>query len=890
MKHPIIGQVLLSQVIERLHPVKPKGANYISKCVSGLHSDTRPSLVVNDARMSFKCFSCGWSGDAIDYIMKTQDVKFERAIAILEGDDRLIVPENETKELLKKREKKSFEVLPIANEVEYKPSYFHNEYGMPKVRYAYRNIFNKLIAYTCRFEHVDGSKDVLPYTFGVFENGNYAWQYAGFPNPRPIYGMQYIGAYPDATIIVVEGEKCADYGNSKIHHSDHRGKYVFVSWIGGSNAVPKTDFGILADKNVIHWSDNDKAGFDATKRISGLIGGRFIHIPEDKPEKWDVADFDCTADELVDFIVNNTQPKQQRWKADVEAEKASLPPMLPEIKDKPKYYDRLGEYYFRVLGYSKNEKNQLTFWFYSFESKLVISFNAPSLTKTNLMTLAPIQWWERRFPGHGNSKFDTDQAVQSIINACNDAGIFNEEDKIRGRGAWRDGNDVVLHVGNGLIVNNNMPISLNEYATDHIYEINKTIKYGGADPLTNEDSAKFMELMRWFAWDRNTTPLTFAGWLVIAPFCGVLDSRPNGWLTSTSHGGKSWIQDNVIKMVLGNVAINVNSETTAAGIRQFLQSDARPVLFDESEVKDDKSRARIGEILFMLRGAFQKGGAPIIKGSTEGRAKAYEMKTMAMFSSISVYLPDKADQRRCLIFNLKYDANKRGEAFEQFKERYFSVVTPEYIKALQARTIKMLPVIIHNTNVFKLAINKIAKDIEIGDLLGGLIAAAYSLLSDDLITIDEAIEYLRNYDWSHEIEQKGVKDEVIMLDELMSMQIKVDHVHTYTIGEMIVFEYDPRILSESVGGAIESAILRKEIKRILGNHGIKYVDGKGVCFANGNPALRRLMNRSQWVHNIEGLMMRLPGAEKDDPRVYQTGLKSHRGIRIPIELIVESVG
>lgn len=888
MKHLIIGKILLSQVVEKLTPLKPKGRYLIGICQNPAHNDKRASMTVSDSQMRFKCFACGFGGDAIDFVMKTQDVDFNRAVAILEGDDRLIIPEAEYDEIMKKRNKKSFEVLPIADPT-HKPSYFHNDYGMPKVKYAYKNLFDQLIAYTCRFEHADGTKDILPYTFGVFDNGTHAWQYSGFPTPRPIYGMQFIGAFPDATVIVVEGEKCADFGNTKIHNSDHRGKYVFVSWIGGSNAVKQTDFGVLADKNIIHWSDNDKPGFDATKMIANIVGGRFIHIPSDKPEKWDVADNDWSADELVDFIDKNTHPQQQKWKTDKAEEPKVLPP-LPEIKDKPKYFDKLGEFYFRVLGYSKNEKSQLTFWFYAFDSKMVIAFNAPSLTKSNLMTLAPIQWWERKFPSGGNSKFDSDSAVQSVISACNEAGIFNEEDKIRGRGAWRDGDDVVLHVGNRLIVNGN-EMKLNDYATENIYEINKTIKYGGAPALKKEESMKFLELMRWYAWDNErTTPLMFAGWLVIAPFCGVLDSRPNGWLTSTSSGGKTWIQDNVIKAVLGNLAIVVNSTGTSAnGIRQKLQSDALPVLFDEAEAKDDKSRQVLSDLLLILRGAFQKDGGQVVKGSIEGRAKSFSIKTMVMFSSISTYLPDKADQRRCVVFNLKYDINKRNYAWEAYKERYFSIVTPEYIKGLQSRTIQMLPVIIHNAEMFTRAMTIVSKDNATGDLLGCLIAAAYSLVSDNTISLEDAILYVKEYDWTHEIEKKDQRDEVALLDELLSMQIKIDNIHTLSVGEMIVFEHSPHLIGDVVGNGNEHTYLKKEIKRTLGNYGIKHIDNHGVCFANGNPALRRLMSRSQWAHNIEGLLMRLPGAVKDNPRVYQTGQRSHRGICIPIESVIESV-
>lgn len=877
MKHEILERINIINVVSQSVELKSKGKNYIGKCP--FHDDKRASLIVNENRQAFKCFACGAGGDAIDFIVNIKHVDFKQAVAILDGDDRLIIPDDQIQEFKEKQKKYQLDILPISDP-EIKPTFFHNQLGMPKNVYPFKNIKNELIGYTCKFIHEDGSKDVLPYVFVKYQNGNTGWVYAGFPSPRPMYGMEFLGAYPDATVITVEGEKCADFGNNKIHNSDYRGKYVFVSWVGGAEAIQQTDFSIISDRNIIHWPDNDEPGRKAMKSIGKIVGGRYIHVPTDKPDKWDVADEDWSADGIVKFIEENTQVAPQK----TETEKPKSEPIEPPSPiDTPNFIDPLGEKYFRVLGYSKSDKSLLTYWFYSYAHKMTVCFNASSLTKSNLMTIAHVQWWESKFPGSGNAKINMDAAVQSLIDACNRKGIFNE-DKIRGRGAWQDGNDVVLHVGDHLVINGTRK-ELFEYNSKFMYEINDTIQYGGNEPLKIEDSKKLLELIKWFAWDRPTTPYTFAGWLVIAPFCGVLENRPHGWLTSTSGAGKTWIQENLIQALVGDIAITMNSDTTSAGIRQSLQSDARPIIFDESEAETPKDRERLQDTLTMLRGASTKKGARIIKGTQSQYAKTFVIKTMAMLSSIGVYFTQRADKRRFTIFSLKNDPSKRGEAFDEFKKQFFEVITDDYVKSLQQRTIKMLPTIIHNTKIFKEALSIEVSDRSTGDLLGGLIAGAYSLISDDIVDEETARKWVKMNDWSLERELKDQSDELLMFDELMSISVRIDPSNTYTIGEMIMIEFDPQITTQELAGNYG---LKKEINRNLARIGIKQV-GSRICIANNNTPLKRLMHQSTWVNSMESLFLRLPGAEKDNPRVYMAGQSSKRGVSIPIEILTENI-
>jgi uncharacterized protein (DUF927 family) len=140
-----------------------------------------------------------------------------------------------------------------------------------------------------RFD-VDGGKQILPRTWCRHENGSESWSWKGFCAPRPLYGLDRLAARPNAPVLVVEGEKTADAGQ-RIFPA-----YVVVTWPGGANAVEKADWSSLAGRDVTLWRDADAAGrkaMDQVKRVLGAVGAisiRTVHLPDDMPEGWDLAE------------------------------------------------------------------------------------------------------------------------------------------------------------------------------------------------------------------------------------------------------------------------------------------------------------------------------------------------------------------------------------------------------------------------------------------------------------------------------------------------------------------------------------------------------------------------------------------------------------------------
>lgn len=152
-----------------------------------------------------------------------------------------------------KRESNWRPVLPVPENAP-EPPVAHEFRGKPELRWAYHDADGRLLGYVCRFRTSDGGKDVIPLTFCAHvENGRGRWSWMAFPEPRPLYGLDRIAQHPDATVIIVEGEKCADAGHAELLALG----YVCASWPGGSKAIDKSDWSPLTGRRVITWADCD---------------------------------------------------------------------------------------------------------------------------------------------------------------------------------------------------------------------------------------------------------------------------------------------------------------------------------------------------------------------------------------------------------------------------------------------------------------------------------------------------------------------------------------------------------------------------------------------------------------------------------------------------------
>lgn len=81
MNNKIINEIKnlsISRVISEYISITKKGRNYFAICP--FHNDTNPSLVINDEKNIFKCFTCNTSGDAIKFVSNFNNISYPKAI------------------------------------------------------------------------------------------------------------------------------------------------------------------------------------------------------------------------------------------------------------------------------------------------------------------------------------------------------------------------------------------------------------------------------------------------------------------------------------------------------------------------------------------------------------------------------------------------------------------------------------------------------------------------------------------------------------------------------------------------------------------------------------------------------------------------------------------
>lgn len=98
------------EVISEFVPLKKAGASFKGLCP--FHDDTTPSLVVNPARGTYKCFACGEGGNVVSFLMKHNGWEFLEAIRWLAAKYGIAIEEHRAP--VNKEEEKMFRAVEWA--------------------------------------------------------------------------------------------------------------------------------------------------------------------------------------------------------------------------------------------------------------------------------------------------------------------------------------------------------------------------------------------------------------------------------------------------------------------------------------------------------------------------------------------------------------------------------------------------------------------------------------------------------------------------------------------------------------------------------------------------------------------------------------------------------
>ena len=539
------------------------------------------------------------------------------------------------------------------------------------------------------------------------------------------------------------------------------------------------------------------------------------------------------------------------------------------------------------LGYDRG-----VFFYLSRSARQVFALSATQHNKNNLMAMASLpHFWERSQFKAEKGGVRWDEATDWLMRECRAVGIYNP-DIVRGRGAWLDQGRPVLHMGDHLIVGDARS-GLRLPGSRHVYEAAQRFSdVVDVDPLSARKAHQLVTICRSLRWERGISGMLLAGFIAIAPVCGGLAWRPSIWVTGGKGSGKSWAEENVIAPAIGQMALRVLSVTTEPGIRRALGSDARPVLFDEAEQEDAASVTRFQAVLGLVRQSSSEGGGSILKADQGGGVARFRVRSCFAFSSINVGLVHGADESRITVLAFREpeldgtDARRAdNEKFEQLAREVARTITPEFSAALLARSVRLLPVIRQNAETFARAVSIHLGSRRLGDQLGTLLAGAFSLHADRLVTMEEAEAFIKREEWEREVEQSDERDEQKLLARLTQARITFSPISggslTMAIGRLI-----------SCAAGFDNSVPNDTACRELLERGIRYWPGdglkqpEGITFSSNHTELGRILKDTPWSAGWTNSLARLPGALRHPTSVrFGPGQPKSRGVFLPLALI-----
>lgn len=754
--------------------------------------------------------------------------------------------------------------------------------------WAYRDKFGDVLMYDVRVDLPKGGKLVLPMRW---QNG--MWVPGTATKNRPLYRLDAIAEA--SKIIIVEGCKTADA------LQQYMGKTLVITWQGGSNAVAKSDWTPLRGRsNIIIIPDADEPGRKAAMQIANILVEQDCKVKmcdtssmESVKQGWDFADAladGWDSDRVFDFILANTRPFGEDEPSDISAD--NTPEMFETesveivVKDAPRRAIEYKDDFFKCLGY-----NEGLYFYYVKATGLLHTLSPRDHTKSNLIALAPLSFWEANFTT--GKQVDWAAAADYFIRVQEKIGMYDYT-KVRGRGAWLDEGRIVLHIGDKLIVDDT-PTEIHAFPTKYHYERRPPIYMPLQTILPDKYSAQFIELCQMARWRNAAYGEILAGWVFSAMIGGIFPMRSHVYIDGEKKSGKSWLINNVIAPALGDNKLAVEGATTEAGIRAALRADTIPVIFDESEAEQKTDAMRLQGIFNLARAAATSDGGAVLKGATNGQAGGvrYTCRSAFLFASINVSMAQAADLSRTVMLSLRGKPN-RNETDEVKKADYENflkmsdfagkLLTPDYCRCLFTRAIKLAPTMLKSAKMISDCASKQLGDRRIGDQLGMIGAGVWHLRHQEMIDEDHAKSLISSLQISED-KQWEEDDNAMALQWLLGQEISMTINGTKSIVRLLSLINEVAKPQESTWGHKE--LLRDQLKQ----QGIDVKDGLLYLSVASAHYPSRMFALSEWGKNgWKSAMLRLPFSAKTTGNYYFCQWVRALAISIPLKTIGDMEG
>lgn len=754
----------------------------------------------------------------------------------------------------------------------------------PTARWCYANPDGSTAFYICRWDKPDG-KLIMPLVYGIDdshpERGT-GWHWIGPAPMRPLLYAPALAARPQCPVLLVEGEKTADAARAYLTKD-----WEVTTWSGGVNAIRQTDFSLLQGHPVIIWPDNDDAGLKAAAALSDILYGldvahAIVPLPA-LPPKWDLADPvpDTIGADAVAVLIARTL-------RDLTVPPEAAP--LPYVNGHSHEPDPNIDTEIRVQCLGHRARN---FYFIGAESQTVLRFSGRELQKMEALRelCSDDTYWYKQY-GTNSENFNAGKVGAELIKRCYEAGIY-DENNVRHRGCWMDNGRVVFHGGDRLLVDG-VPCDPIAIKSAFIYpKLPRFFSLANTVPLTAKEGRALAAICHSLRW-QNREPLTadlFVGFLATMLIAGALKFRSHGWISGSTGSGKSYVLREIAGRCVGRMSVIPLGSSTEAGIRQRLQCEPIPVLFDEAESHGPEGETRRQAIIQMMRISTQDSAGELLRGTAHHQHQGFRIQSQFLLASIGVGLREAADLNRCIVMTLdnpaaitQQEQNARIAEFAALDAKV-RALPDDLAERILARMLPLIPAVRDLADRLSGILMKTlgASTIKrVGDLLATPLAGMWFLTHDAEPTDVQIDQLLARYNfrpWEGSPETHS--DEAIELLRFMadqSLTVEFDHGSgKRTIGA---------ILGHLCGVEYDSRLTASECKRVLAAAGIRYDhESRGIWLATKSDSLDQLFKRSEYYMSYQNILKRFRRARISEKPMW-VGNKTARAIWLPIDAVI----
>jgi len=720
---------------------------------------------------------------------------------------------------------------------------------------------DRLVFKVARF--IDGKKKTdIPFTLWVKNGSDIKWRPKKAQELYPLWNVDaVVNDKLNLPVFLCEGQKDASRGKSD--------KYIFVGWYGGAGNSKGSNWETLTGKNVYFLPDGDNAGRLAIKSIR-LYAEQYdftltvLRTPDGAKRGYGLAD---AMAEGVDIETLINPPTEEKTDKEVDT-------FMDDVK-KP----------FNIVGTSGSD-----IVFYVHGSCRIEKCKNSQLTKNFMMVMADRSWWGDMFEKEGGGcAWDT--ALNWLLRDSEKSPVFDFT-RIRGAGAWLDGDEIIINTGEYLLINGER-VELNKHVEHFLYIKSKFIPYSYKEPLTIQDTTVVQDWLKSLSWTNKVSAYALLGWITISPFGGLLRWRPHMWVIGSSGSGKSTIIEEFLHpMIINEFGIRGDGPSTPAGARQALSDSSRPFVGDEMESENVKRAENIEQILQMFRSSSSgTEGAAILMGTQDGQGQRFVVQSMALFASIGSGIKHGADANRFTICELLKGAKSIDSSqvdFEKIKH-IANMFTNEFARRYHARTYRIIDEVLAAIEIFRKETSLIMGTMRDGDQLGTLLGGAFMATHDVAPTNKEAREWLMALDIASTCKNENLTDEEQCLDAIYSSQIELIAGNSrmrVNISEALenLAKMEQGLMADKP--AIDEdkpAMTNKSIKDALARVGIRLKTedmGFYIYVATSNKPLQKLLRDTPFSLIFADTLKRIDGASVSKSPTSFVG-KQSRYVKVP---------